>query len=152
MPLSIGDTAPDFTLYNQDREEVSLDALKGRKSLIVFIPFPFTGVCEGELCMIRDNLSALSHFDANVVAITVHAVPTIKKWAEENHFGFSVLSDYWPHGEVARAYGAFSEKNGAAVRSTFLLDENAVVRNIIHSDSLGIAREFDEYTKALAAG
>ena len=151
MSLSVGDPAPDFTLFNQDREEVTLDALKGHKSLIVFIPFPFTGICEGELCTIRDNLASLDGLDANVVAITVHAVPTNKKWADDNHFNFSVLSDYWPHGEVAKAYGAFNDQVGAANRYTFVLDENAVIRTIIHTDSLGIHREFDEYTKALAA-
>ena len=151
MTLSVGDAAPSFELYNQDREEVSLDNLKGRKSLVVFIPFPFTGICEGELCMIRDNLASLGDLDANVVVITVHAVPTIKKWADDNHFNFSILSDYWPHGEVARAYGAFNDTVGAANRYTFVLDEDGVIREIIHTDSLGIAREYDEYTKALAA-
>jgi len=151
MSLSVGDPAPDFTLFNQDREEVSLDALKGHKSLIVFIPFPFTGICEGELCMIRDNLASLEEFDANVVVITVHAMQTNKAWSDANHFSFSVLSDYWPHGEVAMAYGAFNEKLGAANRFTFVLDEHAVVREIISTESLGVHREFDEYTKALAA-
>lgn len=151
MSLSVGDSAPAFTLFNQDREEVSLDALKGHKSMVVFIPFPFTGICEGELCMLRDNLAALGEFDANVVVITVHAIPTIKAWSDANHFNFSVLSDYWPHGEVAKAYGAFNDKVGAANRYTFVLDENATVRQIISTESLGIHREFDEYTKALAA-
>ena len=151
MSLQVGDAAPAFELPNQDREMVSSDALKGRKSLIVFIPFPFTGICEGELCMIRDNLTDLGHMDANVVAITVHAVPTIKAWAEANHFGFSVLSDYWPHGATAKAYGAFNETVGAANRHTFVLDENGIVRSIISTESLGIGREFDEYTKALSA-
>ena len=151
MSLQIGDAAPAFELPNQDREMVSVDALKGRKSLIVFIPFPFTGICEGELCMIRDNMADLGHMDANVVAITVHAVPTNKAWADANHFGFSVLSDYWPHGEVAKAYGAFNEAVGAANRFTFVLDEDATVRSIISTESLGIGREFDEYTKALEA-
>ena len=150
MTLSVGDAAPAFELNNQDRESVKLDDLKGRKSLVVFIPFPFTGICEGELCMIRDNISRLGDFDANVVAITVHAIPTIKRWAEDNHFGFSVLSDYWPHGEVAKAYGAFNDTVGAANRYTFVLDEEGIVREIIHTDSLGIAREFDAYTEALA--
>ncbi len=151
MTLSVGDPAPPFELNNQDRESAKLDDLKGRKSLIVFIPFPFTGICEGELCIIRDNMARLGDFDANVVAITVHAIPTNKKWAEDNHFGFSVLSDYWPHGEVAKAYGAFNDTVGAANRYTFVLDEAAVVREIIHTESLGIAREFDSYTEALAA-
>ena len=151
MTLSVGDAAPGFELANQDREMVSLEALKGRKSLIVFMPFPNTGICDGEVCMIRDNFAALGDFDANVVVITVHAVPTIKAWADANNLGFSVLSDYWPHGAVAQAYGAFNDTVGAANRYTFVLDESAVVRDIIHTESLGIGREFDEYTKALEA-
>ncbi len=150
MTLAVGDAAPDFELFNQDREAVKLSDLGGRKALIVFIPFPFTGICEGELCMIRDNLAALGDLDANVVAITVHAIPTNKKWAEDNHFGFSVLSDYWPHGETAKAYGAFNDTVGAANRYTFILDAEGVITDIIHTESLGIHREFDEYTKALA--
>jgi len=151
MSLQIGDPAPAFELPNQDREMVNLDALKGRKSLIVFIPFPFTGICESELCTIRDNLADLGTIDANVVAITVHAVPTVKAWADAHNFGFSVLSDYWPHGATAQAYGAFNEAVGAANRFTFVLDEDAKVRSIISTESLGIGREFDEYNKALTA-
>ena len=151
MALSAGDAAPGFELPNQDREMVNLEALKGRKSLIVFIPFPNTGICDGEVCTIRDNMAGLGDLDANVVIVTVHAVPTIKAWADANHLSFSVLSDYWPHGAVAQAYGAFNEDVGAANRYTFVLDENAVVRDIIHTESLGIGREFDEYTKALEA-
>ncbi len=151
MKLSVGDPAPSFELPNQDREMVTLDELQGRKSLIVFIPFPFTGICEGELCVVRDNLAGLAKMDANVVAITPHAVPTIKKWADDNHFSFSVLSDYWPHGEITKAYGAFDEKYGSAKRYTFVLDDAGVIRNIVASEALGIGREFDEYTEALAA-
>ena len=150
MTLAVGDAAPEFELFNQDREAVKLSDLKGRKALVVFIPFPFTGICEGELCMIRDNLATLGDLDANVVVITVHAIPTNKKWADDNHFGFSVLSDYWPHGETAKAYGAFNEAVGAANRYTFVLDTEGVITDIIHTEALGIAREFDEYTKALA--
>lgn len=151
MSLQIGDAAPTFELFNQDREQVSLDHLKGKKALIVFIPFPFTGVCDGESCTIRDNLQELGHLDAHVVVITVHAIPTIKSWADANHFTFSVLSDYWPHGEVTKAYGAFNEKTGAANRHTFVLDEDGIITSIISTDSLGIAREFDEYKAALSA-
>lgn len=151
MSLSVGDAAPAFELPNQDREMVSLDALKGRKSLIVFIPFPFTGICESELCTIRDNLANLGDLDANVVAITVHAVPTIKAWADAHQFSFSVLSDYWPHGETAKAYGAFNDAVGAANRFTFVLNEDGIIQEIFSTESLGIGREFDEYTKALEA-
>ena len=129
---------------------MSLESLKGSKSLIVFMPFPFTGICDDESCTIRDNLGALSGLAAKVVIITVHALPVTKKWADENGFDFPVLSDYWPHGETAMAYGAFNDERGAANRYTFVLDADGVVREVINTESLGIAREFDAYTEALA--
>lgn len=151
MTLTIGQPAPDFELYSQDREQIGLEYLKGSKSLVVFMPFPFTGVCTAEACMLRDETAALKGLDASVVIVTTHAVPTNKKWAEENGLEFPVLSDYWPHGEVAQAYGTFNEKVGAANRYTFVLDADGIVRDVINTDSLGTAREFQLYTEALAA-
>jgi peroxiredoxin len=151
MAVSIGSPAPPFELYDQDLNLVSIESLHGRKGLLVFIPSPFTGICDGETCMIRDNLTGLSELGAGVVIITTHAVPTNKHWAEENGFDFPVLSDYWPHGEVARAYGTFSERGGVAYRSTYVLDEAGVVRDVVATESIGIGREFEAYVKALAA-
>ena len=148
--MTVGSAAPQFELYDQDRNLVSLDSLKGSKSLVVFIPFPFTGNCDNETCAIRDHLSKLKELDANVVIITVHAVPVAKKWAEENGFEFPVLSDYWPHGAVAQAYGAFNEAVGASNRFTFVLDSEGIVRDVINTDSLKVTREFNAYIEALA--
>jgi peroxiredoxin len=151
MTVTIGQPAPDFELYSQDRDQIGLEYLKGSKSLIVFMPFPFTGVCTAEACMLRDETAALKDLDAGVVIITTHAVPTNKKWADENGLEFPVLSDFWPHGEVAQAYGTFNDKVGAANRYTFVLDADGIVRDVINTDSLGTAREFQLYTEALAA-
>ncbi len=151
MSARIGEPAPAFDLNNQHRERVSLDTIKGNKSLIVFIPFPFTGTCEGELCTIRDSIAELSALDANVVAVTCDTVPSNAKWSDINGFEFPVLSDFWPHGQVAQAYGAFNEELGCANRVTYVLDSDGVVRDIIASEGLGTAREFSLYTKALAA-
>jgi peroxiredoxin len=151
MPAEIGSPAPDFTLYSQDREEVTLDSLKGRKSLIVFIPFPFTGTCEGELCAIRDNLAQLNDLDANVVAITTNPLFSNKAWSDQNGFGFPVLSDFWPHGAVTDAYGTFDPKVGAANRSTYVLDADGIVRAIVATESRKFARDYDDYVAALNA-
>ena len=129
---------------------VSVESLKGSKALVVLIPFPYTGICDDESCTIRDNLAALKDLGAKVVIITVHAVPVTNKWANENGFEFPVLSDYWPHGETAKAYGAFNEERGSSNRYTFVLDAEGTVREVINTESLGIAREFDAYTEALA--
>ncbi len=149
MSATVGSPAPAFSLTDQDKNTVTLDDLMGRKSLIVFIPFPFTGICDEESCMIRDQLATLDGLDANVVVITCHAVPVAKKWSDENGFTFPVLSDFWPHGVVATAYGAFNEDVGGANRMTFVLDADGIVRSVIDSGSLGTAREFDEYVTAL---
>ncbi len=151
MTVTIGQPAPDFSLPDQDRQAVTLADLAGRKTLLVFIPFPFTGICEGELCTLRDHLADLDGLDANVVAITCDTPFANKRWSDENGFGFPVLSDYWPHGEVARRYGAFNETVGAANRRTVVLDTDGVVRRIIETDSLGTPREYEEYVTALAA-
>ena len=151
MSVSIGDPAPVFELANQYREPVSLDKLRGTKGLVVFIPYPFTGVCTGEVCAIRDHLAELSLLDAEVMVVTTHAAQTNRAWADANELAFDVLADYWPHGAVAQAYGAFNEVLGVANRVTFVLDGDLVVRDVIATDSLGIGREFDTYIAALAA-
>ena len=151
MAAEIGSPAPDFSLYDQDRNEVTLESLKGRKSLVVFIPFPFTGTCEGELCAIRDGLAELNDLDANVVAITTNPLFSNKAWSDQNGFGFPVLADFWPHGEVTDAYGAFDPAVGAAHRQTFVLDAEGVVRSVVATESRKYAREFDEYVAALQA-
>ncbi len=149
MALAIGATAPEFTLLDQDRAPVSRTDLEGRKSLIVFIPFPFTGTCEGELCLLRDGLAELSELDANVVAITCDTVPSNKQWSGQNGFGFPVLSDFWPHGAASRAYDTFNEQLGVANRTTYVLDADGVIRDVVATDSLGTAREYDLYVEAL---
>ena len=151
MSIAPGTPAPDFELVDQTRTMRTLADFKGKKTLVVFIPFAFSGTCEGELCYIRDHRAALNDLDANVVAISCDHYFANKAWAEANGFEFPVLSDYWPHGGIAQAYGAFNEKTGSANRFTFVLDEDGVVRNVINTESLGVAREFDEYTTALAA-
>lgn len=149
MSITVGDRAPDFELFDQDANEVSRASLEGRKSLVVFIPFPFSGICEAELCSIRDNLARLNSMDANVVAITCDTRFVHKKWATEQGFEFPLLSDFWPHGETARAYGSFNEAKGVANRMTYVLDDTGVVREVIDSGSLGVAREMDAYLEAL---
>ncbi|MDH3260055.1 MAG: redoxin domain-containing protein [Acidimicrobiia bacterium] len=149
MSVTAGDRAPNFELFDQDANEVSRASLEGRKSLIVFIPLPFSGICEAELCSIRDNLARLNGMDANVVVITCDTRFVHKKWATEQGFEFPLLSDFWPHGATARAYGSFNEQKGVANRVTYVLDHTGVVREIIDSGSLGVAREMDAYVEAL---
>ena len=150
MTLEIGQPTPPFTLVDQNRERVSLDDLKGTKTLLVFIPWAFSGVCSGELCQLRDQLADLNRLDANVVAITCDSFFVNKAWSKQNGFEFPILSDAWPHGAVTSAYETFNEGVGAADRSTFILDQNGILQAIVASDSLGTPREYQEYVDTLA--
>ena len=136
MPAEIGKPAPDFKLPDQSNNPFTLDDLKGQKSIIVFIPFPFTGVCEGELCAIRDDYANLENLGAKVIAITTTPRPSVKAWSDQNKFQFPILADFWPHGATAQAYGCFNEANGGAMRYSFILDAAGIVRSIVKSDQL----------------
>jgi len=151
VTLEIGTTAPDFGLRNQNRELVALEDLKGSKSVIVFIPFAFTRTCEGELCQIRDEYAMFNEAGARVIAITCNTLHSNRVWAEQQGFQFDILSDFWPHGEVARAYDTFNEERGYAERTTYFLDADGVIAGLTRSDELGVARDFQDYLTALGA-
>lgn len=151
MPAVVGQPAPDFSLKDTQNNAVSLSDLKGSKALVVFIPFPNTGICDTESCLLRDDYSQLQGMGAKVVIITAHAGPNNRVWAEKNEIPFPVLSDYWPHGAVAQAFGCFNDVVGVAMRATYVLDANGIVRDIIRTEQLGQQREHAAYAKALAA-
>ncbi len=126
---AVGDEAPDFTLKNQNNEEVTLSSFRGDKAvLIIFYPFAFTGICTGELTRVRDELETFQNDDVQVLTISVDSPYTHKVFSEREAFEFPLLSDFWPHGAVAQAYGAFHEAGGMAMRGTFLVDKNGIVR------------------------
>src|SRR5437762_1208310 len=121
--LDAGSTAPDFTLTATTGEKVSLSQYKGDQPVVlVFFPFAFTGVCQGELCEIRDDLAMFEGGDkgAQVLAVSCDTPATQRQWTSEQGFTFPLLSDFWPHGEVSRAYGVFNEDRGCANRATFI--------------------------------
>ena len=122
MTLSVGDSAPEFSLPDQDKQVVSLAELRGTPTLLVFYPFAFSGICTGELCQLRDELSTYTDAGVKVLAVSTDPTFTLKAWREQQGFDFALLSDFWPHGEVAKAYGVFNEKAGMALRGTFLVD------------------------------
>jgi peroxiredoxin (alkyl hydroperoxide reductase subunit C) len=149
MALEAGTPAPPFALRNQRREKVTSDDLKGSKTVLVFIPFAFTSTCQGELCEIRDNLHRFNQSATRVVAITCNTLHSNAAWAEQQGFTFDILSDFWPHGETARAYDSFDENFGYAKRTTYFIDEEGVITSVIKSDELGVPRAFEEYERVL---
>jgi peroxiredoxin len=129
MPIEVGTQAPDFTLKDQNNQEVALADFTGRKAvLLVFYPLAFSGTCQGELAEIRDNLSEYANEYVQVLTVSVDSVYSHKIWADREGYNFPLLSDFWPHGAVAQAYGVFNEQAGVANRGTFVIDKEGVVR------------------------
>jgi peroxiredoxin (alkyl hydroperoxide reductase subunit C) len=147
----VGTTAPDFTLKDQNNQEVTLSSFRGdRAVLLVFYPFAFSGICTGELCAVRDDLADFQNDDVQILAISVDHPFALKAWSEAQGFDFPLLSDFWPHGAVAQAYGVFDPERGRAVRGTFLVDTAGVVR-FAEVNAPGQARDQNGWRKAVAA-
>jgi peroxiredoxin (alkyl hydroperoxide reductase subunit C) len=149
--LIVGTEAPDFTLKDQNGQPVMLSDFRDAKNvLLVFFPLAFTGICQGELDEIRDHLANYENDDTATLAISVGPPPTHKIWATQSGFTFPVLSDFWPHGAVAQAYGVFNDGAGIANRGTFVVDRCGVIR-FAEMKQPGEAREQAVWTDALAA-
>jgi mycoredoxin-dependent peroxiredoxin len=151
VPVEVGDEAPDFELPDQDRTPVRLSSYRGRKNVVlVFYPLSFTGVCQGEMCAIRDEIADFCSDDVQTLAVSVDSTATHKKWAEEQGYTFPLLADFWPHGEVARQYGVLLEEAGLALRGTFIIDKQGRVAYKV-VNAIPDARDLDDYRKVLAA-
>ncbi len=150
MAVEVGSEAPDFTLNDYNREKVSLASFRGKKNvLLVFYPFAFSGVCTGELCQVRDELADYQNDKVQILGISVDPAFTLKAWAKDQGYEFPLLSDFWPHGEVAKAYGVFNEGGGMSNRGTFLIDTNGVVQ-FAEMNQPGEARDQAVWKKAIA--
>lgn len=149
-PLDVGDIAPDFTLKDQNGVDVSLSGFRGEKNvLLVFYPFAFSGICTGELHEIRDDLGSFVGDDVQVLTISCDPMFSLRGWADLEGYFFPLLSDFWPHGDVARDYGVFHEPGGMPTRGTFLIDTEGVIRWTLNNPP-GEQRDFNGYRAALA--
>jgi peroxiredoxin (alkyl hydroperoxide reductase subunit C) len=149
--VSVGEEAPDFTLRDQNNEEFTLSSFRGDKAvLIIFYPLAFTGICTGELGRVQADIDAFQNDDVQTVTISCDSSYAHKIFSEREGFDFPLLSDFWPHGEVARRYGAFNEVAGFANRGTFLVDREGVVR-FAELNGPGDGRDPDVWRKAIAA-
>jgi mycoredoxin-dependent peroxiredoxin len=147
--ISVGDQAPDFTLRDQNNEEFTLSSYRGEKAvLIVFYPLAFTGICTGELCVVRDDLPTFENDDVLTVSISVDSVYSHKIFAEREGYTFPLLADFWPHGGVAQAYDVFNEVAGIANRGTFLVDKQGIVR-FAEMNPPGQGRDADAWRDAI---
>jgi len=152
MTLAVGDTAPDFTLKDQDGNEHTLSSHRGEKPVVlVFVPFAFTGVCEGEFCQLSENLNQFDTAGAQLYGISCDRQFSLKAWSDQAGINFPLLSDGWPHGATAQAYECFNEDLGCAMRRTIVIDKEGKIANIFQSGGLGEPRDKASYDEALAA-
>lgn len=149
MALENDTQAPDFELPNQFGEHVRLSDYKGKKPVaLVFFPLAFSSTCTSELCTLRDNLSLFQSNDIELIGISVDSKATLRAFAEKEGYDFTLLADFWPHGEVAKEYGVFLEQKGFANRATFLIDVHGVIRASFIT-APGEARSLAEYQAAV---
>ena len=132
MALKAGEKAPNFQLYNSEKQEVSLDSFQGKSNVVLlFFPQSFTGVCTKELCSTRDDIASYQGLDAQILAISVDSVFTLGKFKEEQNLNFPLLSDF--NKEISRAYDAIYEDwvlnmKGVSKRSAYVIDKTGVIR------------------------
>jgi len=149
--VPVGAVAPDFVLKDQNNQRVRLSDLRTRKAvLLVFYPLAFTGTCQGELGGIRDDLGSFQNGDVQVLTVSVDSAYSHRVWADREGYNFPLLADFWPHGDVAQAYGVFDPDRGYAHRGTFVIDKVGVVRFAELVDP-GQARDLDGWRAALAS-
>lgn len=149
MSVSVGEMVPDFTLVNQFGSEVALSSYRGVSPVVVvFFPFAFSGICTGELCELRDSIDMFKSQGVELLAVSIDTKYTLAKFAEAEGYDFQLLSDFWPHGAVAKQFGVFLEEKGFATRGTFVINKTGeLVAKFITSP--GEPRDLAAYKKAL---
>ena len=150
--IESGDLAPDFELTSVGGSKIRLSNFRGEKHVVlVFFPFSFTGVCEGELCALQEDYSKFESANSQIIGVSCDSTFAQARWTQDKGFPFPLVSDFWPHGQVSRSYGVFNEKLGCANRTTFIIDQKGLVTGMICSDDIGSPRERADYEAAIAA-
>ncbi len=136
MAIEVGTTAPDFDLDLSGGERVRLGDFRDRRNvLLVFHPYAFTPVCEEEALDLQANLPAFENAETEVVLVSSDPPPSRQAWKEQLGLTYTLASDFWPHGEAARAYGVFDETKGTPIRGTFLIDKGGTVIWLLVKDA-----------------
>jgi len=149
--LPVGSVAPDFTLRDQFGQDVTLSSYRGKKAVaLVFYPYAFSGVCTGEMAGIRDRLAEFMTFDSEVLAISCDPRYALRAFADSDGLNFPLLSDFWPHGAVCRAFDVFDEDRGSPRRSSYVVDKAGILTWAVHHANPE-ARDLDEHVRQLQA-
>lgn len=152
MAIEKGQKAPEFTLFNSEKNKVSLSDYKGKNLVILFFPQAFTGVCTTELCSVRDNMNVYTSLNADVVGISVDSIFTLAKFKEEQQYNFPLLSDF--NKTVSQAYASFYdefvfEMKGVSRRAAFVVDKEGTVQYAEVLESAGDQPNFDAIKEVL---
>ncbi len=128
--VNVGDEAPEFKGRDDSGQLVTLSDFRGTKNvMLVFYPYAFSGICTKEFCQLRDENADLAGLeDTEIIGVSTDPVHSLRAWKAQEQYVNRFLSDFWPHGAISRAYGAFDERLGAPVRNTFLIDKEGIVR------------------------
>ena len=131
MTVTIGSKAPDFSLFDSDKKNVTLSDFAGKNILLLFFPLAFTSTCTKELCAVRDDISRYSNLNAQVIGISVDSLFALKKYKEEQQYNFLLLSDF--NKEVSAMYGSLYdnwilEMKGVSKRSAFIIDKTGLIQ------------------------
>ena len=147
--LELGGPAPDFTLRDQFGQDVTLSSHRGTKAVaILFYPYAFSGVCTGEMAGVRDRLADFLTFDTEVLAVSCDPMFALRAFADSDGLNFPLLSDFWPHGEVAKAYEVFDERSGSARRSSYVVDREGNLSWSVHN-AMPEGRDLGEHLRQL---
>ncbi len=149
--VAVGGRAPNFASRNQFGQPVGLHDLLDAPALLVFYPWAFSGICRGELAALRDQHDRFTERGIRVLAVSCDAMFTLRAYADAEQLPFDLISDHWPHGGIAQAYGVFDERAGCALRGTFLLDADGVIGWQV-VNPIGEARDLAEVFAALPTG
>jgi glutaredoxin-dependent peroxiredoxin len=153
MAIEVGQLAPDFTLYSDEKKEVKLSDFHGKNVILQFYPQAFTGVCTEQLCEARDNMAVYERLNAQVLGISVDSVFTLIKFKSENNYNFPLLSDF--NKEVSALYDVLSEQfvfgmRGVSRRSAFVIDAEGIVRYAEITANPGVLPNFVAIKEAIA--
>lgn len=145
MSIKLDQQAPQFTLVSDERKEVSLDDFKGRKVVIHFFPFAFTGTCTTQLCTMRDNFGYYDGLNAQILGISVDSPFTLAKFKEEYNYQFPLLSDF--NKQASPAYGAMYDEfalglKGVSKRAAFVIDEE---QRVIYAEVLESPKDLPDF-------
>jgi peroxiredoxin len=155
MSVTVGSVAPDFTLKNQNSEDVTLSSFKGKKVVLLFFPFANSSTCTKEMCTFRDELSIYNGLDAQVLGVSVDSPFALKLWDDKNNYGFPLLSDF--NKEVSNAYKVMFESfvpgkydyKGVAKRSAFVINAEGIIDYAEVLESPGEEPNYEAVQKAL---